>query len=139
MTEDRRICFARSPALGTILLDDGLSEFDAPAAGPEGGEIEAVIAQVADFLAPDGARVQVPIRVDETGRRKSGARQGRPAGFIVLADERLIAVLEKLHRMKGRSVPDPMILDGPQNFGMVLTDRVAFVAEVMSGFVTDIE
>ena len=47
--------------------------------------------------------IQVPVGVDEARRGERRARQRRLAGLVVLADERLVAILEELHRMQRAS------------------------------------
>ena len=57
MAQDGRVGFARRPAVRAALLDDGLAQLDAARiAVPQRAQVEVVVAQVADLLAPDRAR-----------------------------------------------------------------------------------
>src|SRR6185503_6055512 len=100
VAEDRRIRLARRPAVRAALVDDRLAQLEASRVVPQRAEIEAVVAQVADLLAPDRAGVEVPVSVDEAGGGQRRARQRRLTGLVIPADQRLIPILEELHRVQ---------------------------------------
>src|SRR5688572_9781298 len=96
VAEDGRVRLAGRPAVRAALFGDCRAKLPAPIASPQRLEVEAVLPQVADALAPDRAREQVPVGVDETGGRQRRARQRRLAGFVVVRDQRLIPIFEEL-------------------------------------------
>src|SRR5688572_22170747 len=73
--EQRRVRFARRPAVRAVLVGDVLAQGLAALGFPQRAEVETVLPQVADLLVPDRAGVEVPVRVNETRRLEGAAGQ----------------------------------------------------------------
>src|SRR6185295_20262361 len=99
------------PAVRAVLLDDVAAGASRELARPQPPQIEAGVAQAAERSAPDRARKQLPVRIDEARRGHCRARQRRASVAVVAGDERLIAILEKAHRMEPVAGPRPMRSD----------------------------
>ena len=70
---------------------------------------------------------------------KRRARQRRPAGVVVRRHQRLIAILEEVHRMQPPPIAPAMLLDRPRYLRVIHRDDASAVVEIVAGLVTDVE